>query len=295
MQKGAFVVFFWGGVVLSFPLVFLFFCFVKRPKKVSFLQFWRFFYFVPRKGLSLKSFFSSYSFFCFLFFLLYWLSKFHFLWFLSSTPSWKHYLCLIVLSFFVCPFPLLMFAWLFETNFPNIYLKQTFLTSLFLKPKLLSFLAVFCLQLCLFCFNGACFCLSVSFWGGGGALILVCFSFVIVLFFFGFLFVLRPWKKNCVPSNSSVLLSYVVYKVVYFLCFMIWFLFGGCSGVVCLQSKQWSCIVLRLCCLLCLFVARLSGFLVCILWSCFLFCCFVLMFICLVSHSSPQKTKNGHS
>ena len=63
------------------------------------------------------------------------------------------------------------------------------------------------------------------------------------------------------------------------------------SYVDCLQSKQWICIVLCLCCLLSFFVTRLSGFLVCILWSCFLFCCFGLnvVFLCFFS-----PLKKGH-
>ena len=64
-------VFFWsvflflGGFVF-FSSVFLCLCFAKRPKKVIFLQFSSFFSnFVPPKGLSLESLFSSYSVFFF--------------------------------------------------------------------------------------------------------------------------------------------------------------------------------------------------------------------------------------
>ena len=57
-----------------------------------------FFYFVPPKGLSLKSFFPSYSVVFFLVFLLSSLSNFHFLCFLSSTPF--GFFFLIFLSFF---------------------------------------------------------------------------------------------------------------------------------------------------------------------------------------------------
>ena len=58
------------------------------------------------------------------------------------------------------------------------------------------------------------------------------------------------------------------------------------SCVVSFQFKELICIILFLCC----FVTRLSGLLVCILWSFFLFCfcCFVLNFV--FFYSSQKKT-----
>ena len=130
-------VFFWYvfgfWVVLFFFSVFLCFCFEKGPKRLFSCNFRVFlFYSVPPTGLSLKSvFFSSYS--VFLFFLSS-LVKIHFSFpFCPSTPFWEHSYLGFLLFFFLLPFPFLMFACFFETNFPNIP---------FWKPKLLSFLAV---------------------------------------------------------------------------------------------------------------------------------------------------------
>ena len=49
------------------------------------------------------------------------------------------------------------------------------------------------------------------------------------------------------------------------------------------------CIALCLCCLLSFFVTGLSDFLVCILWSCSFFCCFVLIFDFHSSHKMAKK------
>ena len=60
---------------------------------------------------------------------------------------------------------------------------------------------------------------------------------------------------------------------------------------VCNLSNE---VVLFCVCVVCfLFVTRLSGFLGCILWSCFCFCCFVFKFCHF--HSCQKRNKNGHS
>ena len=97
----------------------------------------------------------------------------------------------------------------------------------------------------------------------------IVFGMFVFCFCFVSCFAFRLCKKHCFPCKFWRFLSYVGYKVVYFVCFMIWFVH---FCVVCLQSKQWSCSVLCLCCLF--FVTRLSGFLVCILWVRFPFLVF---------------------
>ena len=65
------------------------------------------------------------------------------------------------------------------------------------------------------------------------------------------------------------------------------------SCVVSFHIKEFICISLLRCC--CFFVTRLSGLLVCILWSFFLvcFCCFVLnsVFFSCLSKKTPQKNR----
>ena len=63
-----------------------------------------------------------------------------------------------------------------------------------------------------------------------------------------------------------------------------------CSCVVSFQFKELICIILFLCC--CFFVTRLSGLIVCILWSFFLFCFLLFCFefcLFLFFHSSQKK------
>ena len=111
-----------------------------------------------------------------------------------------------LLFFFCLPFPFLMFACLFETNFPNIP---------FLKPKLLSFLAVyFFLVALLFVFM-----VYVS------AFLFLCwlfFLFFVFVFVFLFLVLLSIYeKKSCFPCNSGVFWVMLVKRVVCF--FVLWF------------------------------------------------------------------------
>ena len=124
MQKAVFLVCFLV-VLFFFSSVFLCLC----PKKAIFLRFERFFYFCSPKGLSLKSFFSSYS----VFFFGFPFSRSYFsLLFVHQPLFRKHYYFGFLSFFFFLPFPFQMFACFFETNFPNIP---------FFKPRLLSFLA----------------------------------------------------------------------------------------------------------------------------------------------------------
>ena len=99
----------------------------------------------------------------------------------------------------------------------------------------------------------------------------LCFWYVFLLFLLCFLLVLvllSQTMKNCFPSNSSVF-SHVGYKVVFLVS-----CFGYClfSCVVCCHFRQLICNVLCLCCLVSLlFKTGLSGFVVCSLWSSFIF------------------------
>ena len=111
-----------------------------------------------------------------------------------------------LLSLFFLPFHFLMFACFFETNFPKIP---------FLKPKLLSFLAVY-LFFCCFCLwcMFLPFCFYVSF-----------VSFFFILFVL-FLVLLSVYETTpCFPYNSGVLM----------LCWLKGSLFGNL-----LPFKLWS-------------------------------------------------------
>ena len=184
-KKALFFFFFLGGFVF-FLCVFVR-LFVKRPKKAIFLQFWRLFSILFPKGF-FKSFFSSYSVFypCFPFVFPFKIP--FFLCFLSSTPFGKHYCLLLFCLSFLLPFPLLMFACFIETNFPNIP---------FLKPKLLSFLAVFFPSVVLFLFSW-CMFLSFCFYVGfASGKFLFCYYFV----FISFLVLLSDYEKyNMFPA-----------------------------------------------------------------------------------------------
>ena len=111
-------VFWWS---YFFSSLFLCLCFVKRPKKGYFLAIWDVFLnFVPPRGLSLKSFFSSYS----VFFLGFpFVPPFKipfFLCFLSINPFFEN---ILIWGFFYFSFSCLSLSYcllFFETNFPNI-------------------------------------------------------------------------------------------------------------------------------------------------------------------------------
>ena len=113
------VLFFWGCFRFFSLFLFLF----EKPPKGNFPVILELFpSSATRKGLSFKSFSSSY---CVFFLVFPFVCPFKFLSiffaFCPSTPLWKTLLFGVVLqSFFLLPFPLLMFACFFETNFPEI-------------------------------------------------------------------------------------------------------------------------------------------------------------------------------
>ena len=118
-----------------FCLCVFIFWFGKRQKGFFSCNFRVFFlFYVPQRPV-----FKSLLFFLFCF--LFWFSfclpfqnSIFFFAFCPSTPFGTILIFGVSLSFFFLPFPFLMFAWFFQTNFPNIP---------FLKPKLLSFLVVY--------------------------------------------------------------------------------------------------------------------------------------------------------
>ena len=189
-EKVFFLYFFWFWWFCFFCFsAFLCFCFVQNSPKWLFPAFLEVFcLFCSHITLVLNCFFSSY-----------------FVLFAFVFPYKNPYFSLLLVhqplfrkdslwGFFCFPFAclFLMFACLFETNFPNIP---------FVKPKLLSFLAVsFFLPLLSFCFHGVCFSLSVSM------LALFCLSFF--LFLFSCFLCCFQSMKNVSPA-ILVFLSYV--------------------------------------------------------------------------------------
>ena len=190
MQKGVFCLFFlFGGLVFS-----LFFLVWKKAQKGYFPAILEFFLLLcPQKACLQNPSFLPIL-FSFLVFLLSSLSKLHFfLCFLSINPFWKTLIVLLSLSFFFLPFPVLMFACFFQTNFPNIP---------FLKPKLLSFW-LFVYFFCCFCFSFSCF-MSLPFCFDAGFVflyVLLCSCLVLFVSCFAF----TDYEKYCFPCNSSVL------------------------------------------------------------------------------------------
>ena len=105
-----------------------------------------------------------------------------------ATPFGKTFLG-FVLSLFL-PFPFLMFASVFQTNFPNIPFSNPICSNFWLVVFLLLLLFLLFLFSCVM-FLFSFFMLVLS---------LVCFPF----FLFCFLFYFQIMKKNIVPCNSSV-------------------------------------------------------------------------------------------
>ena len=165
--------------------MFLCFCFVKKAQKAIFLQFCRF---LSILLLSLNSFFSS----CF-FFVLSSLSNFHFsLLFVHQPLLGERSYVWFLLFFFFLPFPFLMFACFFETNFPS---------TPFCNPSCFHFCFFFFLFF-LFVFSWCMFlpfCFCVSFVFGN--------DLVLFMFLSCFLFCFQSMKKHCFPCNSGVFLS----------------------------------------------------------------------------------------
>ena len=156
------------------------------------------------------------------------------------------------------------------------YLTQTFLTSPFLKSNLLLFLAVSFFFCCCFCFHSVCLSLSVFCCYVGfvfGVFVLFCFVFLFLFFFLVLLSV--SGKKAVFPAILVFFWVLLVKREVWFLCFMFLFLF---VFLVLFLSSLKNSFVLFCFCVVVFFVTRLSGLLVCILWSFFLFCFLVVLF-----------------
>ena len=201
----------------------------KSAKKAIPYNFTGFSSFVPPKGLSLKSFSSSYSTFpCFPFVFSFKFQIFSLL--VVRQPLFGKHSFLGSSIFIFCCLSFVNVCLFFETNFSDI---------LFFKTNLLPFwLFLSCSMFWLFCFVLALF--------------LVCLYLLLFCFCFGSCFAFRLWKILFSPA-ILVLLSHVGYKVVYF------YVFCFCSCLICLvfvcfQSKlylkRWSCIASGLCCLL---------------------------------------------
>ena len=164
-----FVLLCFGALVFS---LFLFFLGKKAPKRLVSCNFRGFSSFVPPKGLSLKSFSSSYSVFpCFAFLLPQ--NSIFFLCVLSINPLLENILFWQVFFYHYLTSPLLMFCLFFERNIPNIH---------HLKTNLLSFSAIYftIVFIFVFMFCNSAFLFYVGFVFGYVFLLLL-FS-VVVLF-----------------------------------------------------------------------------------------------------------------
>ena len=158
--------------------VFWFLCFVKKAQKGYFPAVLEVFcLFCSHKRPALKCFISSY----FVFFLL--LSSFstiHFYIFCCpSTTFWKTLMFLVSFFFFFLPFPFLMFACFFQTNFPNIPFSEiqfvfVFGCFFFLLVVLVFVFIVYVLAFLFFC----CYVGFVF-----GVFLLFCFVFLSLFFF----------------------------------------------------------------------------------------------------------------
>ena len=136
--------------------------------------------------------------------------------FCPSTPFRKHYYFGFLLFFLFLPFPFLMFACFFETNFPYIPFSNPGCFPLF-ESRLLSFLAgsFFC---CCFCFHGVCVSLSVS--------MLVVFLVVSLLCFLSCsCFAFNLWNKTRFSLELLCFLKLSWLKCSLILCLMCLFLF----------------------------------------------------------------------
>ena len=163
-----------GGFVFS--LCFVRFC-KSPPKKAISCNLKVFPLFTP-KGLSLKSFSSSYSVFALFAFCLPFQNSIFFFGFCPSTHFLK--------TFFLGGggFFRLSFFCLFLCECVLVSLIQTFLTSPFSNPTCFNVWFFFSV-VCAF-FHVLCFCFSVLCW--------LCFRYVLILFLFCFLFCFRLWK-----------------------------------------------------------------------------------------------------
>ena len=196
MQKGLFLVcfFFCFLVVLFFVACVLVLVFCKKAQKGYFPAIFEGFLSIlfPQKAC-LKVF--LFFLFCFLAFVFPFKTPFYPFAFWPSAPFWKTLIFLVSFFFFFLPFPFLMFACFFQTNFPNIP---------FLKSNLLSFLAVsfftvvLVFVLVVYVSAFLFFCCYVGFVFG------VFFGFVLCFVFVFFLVLFSVYEKNCFPCNSGV-------------------------------------------------------------------------------------------
>ena len=223
-------------VVLFFSLC-LIFCLERQKQKCycpAILGY--FFFFVSPKGLSLKSFFSSYSVFFFGFPFVF-PFKTHFLLFVHQPLFEKHYYFWFLYLSFSC---------LFLSQCLLVSFKQTFLTSHFWNPSCFHlWLFLFLFYCFLACFIFLPFCFDVGFVFGMFILFLSCFCFVSCLAFTDY--------ENIVFLATLVFFSHLGYKVV--LHFSVSY-FGYClffSCVVCFHISDLMFFSLCLCCLVFLF------------------------------------------
>ena len=159
----------------------------------------------------------------------------------------------------------------------------------------------------LLCFLCLCFCFYVYVFLMFFLLLFFCFillSFIIVLFFFCFVFLclfflfvvlflvaLSDSEKHCFPCISNVLASCWLEGSL-FLCILILFIFLVLF-VFSLNNKVLYYFMSVLSAFF-FFVKRLSGVLVCILWSCFLFVVLFSIFVfCLLSRSCKKAQKTN--
>ena len=220
MGKGVLFCSVFGCLVVLFSSLCYYILFWKNQKGYVPAIIESFFSFVSPKGLSLKSFFSSYSvFFSGFPFVFPFKTLFVFFPFCPSTPFWKTLIFCFFFISLVLAFSFLNAYLFFQTNFPNIPI---------LKPELLSFLVVhLCLLLFLFlfsCFIFLPFCFDVGFVFG--------MLFVLVLFLFCFLFCFHRLWKHRFPCNSSVFVMLVTrwfcifqFHVLVLVCFFLCCLF----------------------------------------------------------------------
>ena len=172
--------------------------------------------------------------------------------------------------FLLLPFPLLMSAYLFATNFPDIPFANPTCSNVWLFLVFLLFLFMLsCFMFLLFCFMLALF--------------LVCFPFVFVCF----LFCCQTMKETLFPYNSSVFeLCWLIGSL--FLCFMFLFL---CLYylVLFVCSLNNEVVLLYLFCFLFCYKTR---WLSCLhLVVLFIFCCFVPTFSFFLFSFLSKKAK----
>ena len=110
---------------------------------------------------------------------------------------------------------------------------------------------------------------------------LLCYSFVFVLF----LVLLSDYEKHCFLAILVFLWVMLVQGGLNLMVYVFFFF------LVLFVSSLNNEVVLLYVCVVCFFVTRLGGFLVCILWSCFFLCCFVVKFSFLSKRQKKRHCK----